>query len=313
MRTHIDLTESIRSICQGIVHEHIAADKPFFDVVWHVVCREFPNGRIEELGHALEVRAEARGAVLAALGDGSGQALDSLYVIGAVVNAVLILSKQGKNALLETAHVDTALRNEAARMNAPAHVRRILELHGTALLAEHFSAVDWQSVPTKDSSAVPSRLWIEWCDSSEEESASPQFGAFARDEMLERFDFKKEQFELFLDETSFRILVRPDGGCPGMNLWTKLAARQLRFLYLVLRACRHSRVLPYHEVKKLALRDELASDNTVSRTKSELNKKLGDILDRMVISRPGMNRYEIELIAYCWIRYENAESALLGS
>jgi len=308
MTSRGELTIRARSLCRTLVEDHLREDIDLFDTIWDAVWQTLPATQIEDLQAAPQWRqAESTGAVLAALGDTS-QAVDALSVIGSVVGAVVtLLNREDKAELIETAHIDAALREQAAQLGAPDHVRRILATSGTSLLAELLSAVDWHGPDAAPNDASTGLLLVEYCEPTENRAPATSVitKVCSRDEAQDLFLPRAKTFVLYVDETEGLILA------DGWEIeWRSLQARELRMLYLVLRALRHSGVIGKGEIAAIALQDELADDAAVRRVKSDLSRKTYSATDRILRAEKGMGQYSVKRVPYCWLRSEGRPSRL---
>ena len=86
----MNLTDRIRELSQTLVRQHCASEAPFFDQLWHVFWRRLNCERVEDFTEPLRWdRSAASMSAFGAVGDGSGEVLDSLYVVGSLVGAAL--------------------------------------------------------------------------------------------------------------------------------------------------------------------------------------------------------------------------------
>lgn len=301
-------TERLRVLSERIVREHFADETPLFEHVWNALLSRLGGERIEDIENPPSWTGSGPVQPLGAIGDAGGQALDSMFVIGSLIGAAITLLRDGQNSLINTAQVRTALQKEAARMEAPARVRKVLESYGTGLLAEHFAALDWLGGPENRAQRKPSGYCVEWCDRAvAPEPLTLSHEVLDRDEVRERFQRQSDQYTLYVDETTAALHVSG-----GVNRWGALCARHRRFLYLVLIAFQRSGIIEHGQIAKTALQNNFIRDVAIRRVKSETNTFLGEALNGFVTANRGMGHYEVTLVPYCWIRFNGAESRLLG-
>ncbi len=306
-----NLTNKTRDVCVALLERLAPGEAQLLDPIWDAFWRSLPEEGVEALREPPSwSRGDgATGAVLAALGDTSHQAMDALYLVGAVVGAVVTLCSRDRSSLIETLDIDAAIRTEVNRIQAPERVRRVLESFATGLLAEQFSAADWTGDPGAPTRAQTGSLWVEWCEPSKEiiDTQSPQSGLKARDDVQREFRGRRNEFALYIDETESTI------SAAGATVpWRKLQARQSRFLYAILKALRHGTgcFLTYRSIARFISTDGDVDDVAIRRGKSELNKKLNGVINRVLIVQRSMGGYSIETTPYCWIRLDGAMSRL---
>ena len=314
------LTERVQSVCRTLVGDHLPYEADLLDPVWDAFWQSVDCSAIEELPESLEWRLDSEPIRnLGATGDGSGREIDTLYVVGVIVQAVAKLL--GRTGELTTSDIEQVLSAEATRAEAPAHLRGIFERHAVGLLAEHLTAVDWQSKQA-EAPADGGRVWAEWCDQpaqslDEAKIECDQFDAAA---VKKKFEDRMHMFVLYIDEAKSGILL-PNSmkkrQKPDLVRWSKFDARHLSLLGLILESARDRQpVLRYDVIARrvLSANSPLVESlkTAIRRTKSQLDELLDGVFKDVVVASRGMDQYQIErLMPYCWLRGGDGSSRLI--
>lgn len=308
MKNEDNLTFAVKTLCHSLVREHIPQQEEWFNPIWEAVWHSLPAKTIEDLRDIPNWHSDKTGYVaLSALGDMGQQAIDTLHIVGAVIGAVITLLNQDRSVFIDTAQIDTAIRNEATRLKTPEHVRRILETFATGMLAEQLSAIDWEGYGSTTNRSPTGSLWVEWCDpvANSSDRLSVLSDVKTRNEVEKDLSKRAESFVLYIDEPESLIISQ------GVSVnWDDLDARYLRFLYLVLSALPHRDIVHHSKIASQALQIDVVNEGAIRRLKSELNTKLHGAINQFVQAQKRMHRYKVKLIPYCWIRYDGASSRL---
>lgn len=296
-------TAAARSICQALIEGHFPLEIAHFGTIWDAFWKSLPEDSLESLNSLPAWRFDDPKAFAATTATNT-QAIDSLHVIAAIVSTALTLLRENENrVLIDTARIGDTLLAEAHRLQAPDHVRRVLESHGIRLFAEHFSAVDWEGESKTPGKRTSGALLVEWCDPGD----TDMIHTGVRDNFAVEREFRSraDDFVLYVDESKRVILVH-DAEIP----WRTFQARHFRFLHLVLEALSHTRVVRYQQVAEKVLGVQYAPGDKIRRLKSEVNGKVLGALDSFLTVQKGMEYYNVDPQPFCWIRYEGALSLL---
>ncbi|MCH8851741.1 MAG: hypothetical protein IID41_03715 [Planctomycetes bacterium] len=318
-----DITEQIRIICEGLVRKHLPHEADLFDVVWDAVWQSYGCASIEAMRSDLAWRRYDQPiAALGAIGDQQSQVLDTLYVIGGLVEATVQLLRDTPYDELQFEDVVRAVSAGASRTNAPQHVCRILERFGTVLLANQLAIAVPEEASTTNASAAQASFSVDWYDSLATDHEDPEIahGVFDLDEVKERFDANRERYVLYVDETrpfvDVRTLTRKRRPAkkPHRIYWPTLEARHRLFLGMVLNAFRTRQRIRYQTVAREVLGDRFATAvdrDGISRVKSDLDRLLQGVLKNIVKAQKNLEYFEIRgQIPYCWIRPSGGVSIL---
>lgn len=238
--------------------------------------------------------------------------LDTLYVIGGLVEATVQLLRDRPYDELQFDDVVRAVSAGTSRTNAPQHICRILERFGTGLLAEQLAI----AVPESEENVVasPTLRSVDWCDSLVTEHEDPEIGhgVFDPVEVKERFEANQERFVLYIDETKPFVAVRTmtKKRRPVKHhlrvYWSTLEPRHRLLFGLILGAFRARTPIRYQIIAREVLGEEFVEEidaSTISRVKSELDSLLKRVLKDVVKAEKNLSYYEIRgQIPYCWIR-----------
>ncbi len=322
MASRVNLTDRIKEVCIALVSEHARQESHLFEHVWGAVWRSLQCQRMEDLATGAAWHPSSRPITeLGAIDRGSGQALDTLFIVGAIIDATASILRNSDRADLTTAGIDEAISTGAERVGAPLHVRRLLGRYATGLLAEQLGATDWQDATKPPEPVQQFRLRVDWCEEARAtEEAETHSELFESVDVEKRFEANKKKYTLYVDERSLAVYVhtgrrslRREHPVP----WSVLQTRHRILLGLILQAFRGSRMIRYEVISRDgAFFESLNAVNpwvSVQRTKSQLDKMLQGILKKTVRSVGGSNCYEIrEQISYCWTR-PNGEPSRLSS
>ncbi len=302
-----ELTPRIHSALESMVQEHFGDEAIFFDQIWETFWKRLNCTSIEELSSVpnWNVRSTT-GRALGAIGDASGQALDTLYLLSAVVGAAIVLVRDHQTDALDLGTVHEVIRREADRVEAPRRVRDILEKSGSRMLAEQFGVSTTQPEVDHQSDDVV-RYKVEWCELDEADQLIHSQEIVALDDAHDRFQSARQRFTLFVDESRRLIQVRG-----GANCWKFLQARHRKYLHLILQSLRRGGTLRYSQVAQAMGDGDFVDDTNIRRLKSETNEKLNGVLDKIMHVQKGLQYYDIEPMFYCWIRYDGQNSLLIS-
>lgn len=311
------LTDSLRGTCRFLVHGHIPDEERLFEQVWLAFWRSLHCHAIEELERCpLMIRRAGFVVELGAVGPPGTEILDSLYLIGTIVQATLSIAKAQTGRAPLVTDVATALREAAASLGAPERVRSILEQHGLPLLAAELARADWAMIEGQPAAALPYMLCVQWCDTTDEvfDYRRVQFAEVAPADAARRFVQRRERFLLFVDERDKLIFVHASHERAPIG-FAELDARHLFLLGLILRAFGHGQGLTYvggsndMDGDLAAIADDWRN---VRRTKQALDDTLGGILKDVVVVKKHAEQLHIEKqLSHCWIRVKGTQSTLL--
>ncbi len=315
-------THQVREVCQALVRDHLEHERTFFDETWRAFWQMVGHTSLEDLSDSLawEPTADRPVVQLGAIGDQQSQVLDTLYVIGGLVEATVQLLRDTPYDELQFEDVVRAVSAGTSRTNAPQHVCRILERFGTGLLANQLAI----AVPESEESVVasPALHSVDWCDSLFTEHEDPEIGhgVFDLDEVKERFEANEERYVLYVDETKPFVAVRTltqkrrPVKKPRRIYWPTVQPRHRLFLGMVLSAFGTRQRIRYQTVAREILGDRFATavDRAgISHVKSDLDHLLQGVLKDTVKAESGLGYYEIRgQIPYCWIRPSGGASIL---
>lgn len=318
-----NLTALTRAVCEELVRGHLPDEAKHFDSIWRAFWEAVGCRGVDELSTKSRWRVhEAPVFDLGATGGAPGQALDTLYLVGAIATATSTLLRECAHGDMTTADIARVLAAGAVHVGAPEHVRRVLEQYGLGLLAEQLGAVDWEGRRGASASAVGDRVWVQWwiggTDDGEILGGQRDFVEVGR--VRREFEPRKRDFTLYIDERSPAILVHVPGEEQAKGLqvpWHKLQAHHAVLLGMILGALQEpGSIVTYHDIALWALKDKTANVElarpSIRRAKSELNARLGHILGGVVRPQKGGDYYYVgERISYCWIRPDPDRSRLL--
>jgi len=169
------------------------------------------------------------------------------------------------------------------------------------------------------------RLLVTWSDhwadcERDPVLSTPQKAAGSQHDILARFEPRREQFSLYVNEIG-PVFYRPadkTAAEAAQRKWKDLNSQMRRFLWLILTAFETGQAIDHRAIgrhvfeRRPPMRDQVPAAS-IRRVKSELNRTLGGLIDDAVRAEPGDRRYVVHRrFPFCWIRVQGSPSRLCG-